>query len=92
MYVIVIVVCRLVFQLHSEAAVSRSQYAPSSDNRTRNDHSEVHDFLSLFVSLYQSCVTFPTLCCICSVVRTWFRARILVKYKLVLVYFVERSR
>ncbi|RLN23305.1 hypothetical protein C2845_PM07G00330 [Panicum miliaceum] len=24
----------------SEAAVSRSQYAPSSDNRTRNDHSE----------------------------------------------------
>ena len=47
MYVIVIVVCRLVFQLHSEAAVSRSQYAPSSDNRTRNDHSEVHDFLSL---------------------------------------------
>ena len=48
MYVIVIVVCRLVFQSRSEAAVSRSQYAPSSDNRTRNDHSEVHDFLSLF--------------------------------------------
>jgi hypothetical protein len=91
--------------------VSRSQYAPSSDNITRNDHSEVHDSLSLSLSLsvcvcvrvcslYLSCVTCPTLGCICSVVCiSWFGARMLVKYKLgsyafpcLLVYFVEGSR
>jgi len=32
----------------SEAAVSRSQYAPSSDNRTRNDHSESAQFTNQF--------------------------------------------
>lgn len=37
----------LVFQRSSETTVSRPQYAPLSDNRARNDHSEVRVFLSL---------------------------------------------
>jgi hypothetical protein len=46
----------LVFQQRTEAAVSRPQYVPPSDNRARNDNSEVPCF-SLFTSLYQSCAT-----------------------------------